>query len=100
MKINYTIFKNNVLLKNISCVIFLLVTTFSIDAQEASKEKQRAIKEAKVSLSEASYELENDNFNFAEAAYREAIALNPKEATGKYNLGNAYYNKKFKICIR
>ena len=94
MKINYTIFKNNVLLKNISCVIFLLVTTFSIDAQEASKEKQRAIKEAKVSLSEASYELENDNFNFAEAAYREAIALNPKEATGKYNLGNAYYNKK------
>jgi len=94
MKINYTIFKNNVLLKNISCVIFLLVTTFSIDAQEASKEKQRAIKEAKVSLSEASYELENDNFNFAEAAYRKAIALNPKEATGKYNLGNAYYNKK------
>ena len=94
MKINYTIFKNNVLLKNISCVIFLLVTTFSIDAQEASKEKQRAIKEAKVSLSEASYELENDNFNFAEAAYREAIALNPKEATGKYSLGNAYYNKK------
>lgn len=94
MKINFTIFKNNVLLKNISCVIFLLVTTFSIDAQEASKEKQRAIKEAKVSLSEASYELENDNFNFAEAAYREAIALNPKEATGKYNLGNAYYNKK------
>jgi tetratricopeptide (TPR) repeat protein len=94
MKINYTIFKNSVLLKNISCVIFLLVTTFSIDAQEASKEKQRAIKEAKVSLSEASYELENDNFNFAEAAYRKAIALNPKEATGKYNLGNAYYNKK------
>ena len=94
MKINYTIFKNNVLLKNISCVIFLLVTTFSIDAQEVSKEKQEAIKEAKVSLSEASYELENDNFNFAEAAYRKAIALNPKEATGKYNLGNAYYNKK------
>lgn len=94
MKINYTIFKNSVLLKNISCVIFLLVTTFSIDAQEASKEKQRAIKEAKVSLSEASYELGNDNFNFAEAAYRKAIALNPKEATGKYNLGNAYYNKK------
>ena len=94
MKINYTIFKNNVLLKNISCVIFLLVTTFSIDAQQVSKEKQEAIKEAKVSLSEASYELENDNFNFAEAAYREAIALNPKEATGKYNLGNAYYNKK------
>ena len=94
MKINYTIFKNSVLLKNVSCVILLLVTTFSIEAQESSKEKQKALKESKVSLSDASYELGNDNFTFAEAAYREAIALNPKEATGKYNLGNAYYNKE------
>ena len=94
MKINNRIFKNRVLLKNISCVILLLVTIFSIEAQEASKEKQKALKESKVSLSDASYELENDNFIFAEAAYREAIALNPKEATGKYNLGNAYYNKE------
>lgn len=94
MKINYTIFKNRVLLKKTSCVILLLVTTFSIEAQEASKEKQKTLKESKVSLSDASYELENDNFTFAEAAYREAIALNPKGATGKYNLGNAYYNKE------
>ena len=94
MKINYTILKSRVLLKNISCVILLLVTTFSIEAQESSKEKQKALKESKVSLSDASYELGNDNFTFAEAAYREAIALNPKEATGKYNLGNAYYNKE------
>ena len=94
MKINNRIFKNRVLLKNISCVILLLVTIFSIEAQEASKEKQKTLKESKVSLSDASYELENDNFIFAEAAYREAIALNPKEATGKYNLGNAYYNKE------
>ena len=94
MKINYTIFKNCVLLKNMSCLILLLVTTFSIEAQEASKEKQKTLKESKVSLSDASYELQNDNFTFAEAAYREAIALNPKGATGKYNLGNAYYNKE------
>lgn len=94
MKINYTILKSRVLLKNISCVILLLVTTFSIEAQDSSKEKQKALKESKVSLSDASYELGNDNFTFAEAAYREAIALNPKEATGKYNLGNAYYNKE------
>ena len=94
MKINYTIFKNCVLLKNMSCLILLLVTTFSIKAQEVSKEKQKALKESKVSLSDASYELKNDNFTFAEASYREAIALNPKEATGKYNLGNAYYNKE------
>ena len=94
MKINNRIFKNRVLLKNISCVMLLLVTIFSIEAQEASKEKQKALKESKVSLSDASYELKNDNFTFAEASYREAIALNPKEATGKYNLGNAYYNKE------
>ena len=94
MKINYTISKNSVLLKNVSCVILLLVTTFSIEAQESSKEKQKALEESKVSLSDASYELQNDNFTFAEAAYREAIALNPKEAIGKYNLGNAYYNKE------
>ena len=38
--------------------------------------------------------MENDNFFLAEAAYREAIATNPEEDTGKYNLGIAYYDKE------
>tara|TARA_R110000787_G_scaffold109035_3_gene217594 strand:+ start:4339 stop:5205 length:867 start_codon:yes stop_codon:yes gene_type:complete len=94
MKINYNIFKNSVLLKNITCLILLIVTTFSVVAQEVDKEKQKALKESRELLSDASYELAKDNFNLAEAEYREAIALNPKEDTGKYNLGNAYYDKE------
>ncbi|MDG2052673.1 MAG: tetratricopeptide repeat protein [Flavobacteriaceae bacterium] len=77
-----------------TCLILLLVTTFSIVAQEVAKEKQNAIKESRASLSDASYEMAQDNFIIAEAAYREAIALNPKNVTGKYNLGNAYYDKE------
>ena len=38
--------------------------------------------------------MENNNFSLAEAAYREAIATNPEEDTGKYNLGTAYYDKE------
>ena len=94
MKINYNIFKNSVLLKNITCLILLLGASFSVLSQEVDKEKQKALKESRESLSDASYEMANDNFISAEAEYREAIALNPKEDIGKYNLGNAYYNKE------
>jgi tetratricopeptide (TPR) repeat protein len=67
---------------------------------EIDKEKQKALKESRESLSDASYEMANDNFINAEAEYREAIALNPKEDTGKYNLGNAYLDDgQFKKAI-
>lgn len=94
MKMKYSLFKNSVSLKNTTCLILLLATTFSIVAQEVAKEKQNALKESRASLSDASYEMAQDNFIIAEAAYREAIALNPKDDTGKYNLGNAYYDKE------
>lgn len=94
MKMKYSLFKNSVSLKNTTCLILLLATTFSIVAQEVAKEKQNALKESRASLSDASYEMAKDNFIIAEAAYREAIALNPKDDTGKYNLGNAYYDKE------
>ena len=94
MKINYTIFKNSVLLKNMTCLILLLMNAFSIVAQDVDKEKQNALKESRVLLSDANYEMAKNNFIIGEAAYREAIALNPKNDTGKYNLGNAYYNKE------
>jgi tetratricopeptide (TPR) repeat protein len=90
----YSLFKNSVSLKNTTCLILLLATTFSIVAQEVAKEKQNALKESRASLSDASYEMAQDNFIIAEAAYREAIALDPKDDTGKYNLGNAYYDKE------
>ena len=60
----------------------------------AQVSKLQYLKESKEFLSEANYEMENDNFFLAEAAYREAIATNPEEDTGKYNLGIAYYDKE------
>lgn len=72
-------------------VIFLSTVT-SVNAQE-DKEKLKILKQSQERLSEASFEMKNDNFSLAEAEYREAISLNPKEDTGKYNLGTAYYNK-------
>ena len=94
MKINY--FKYNMYISRLKTLCVFLVFNFgtSIIAQEANKEKQKVLKESKEFLSEANYEMENDNFSLAEAAYREAIATNPEEDTGKYNLGTAYYDKE------
>ncbi len=94
MKINY--FKYNMYISRLKTLCIFLVFNFgtSIIAQEANKEKQKVLKESKEFLSEANYEMENANFSLAEAAYREAIATNPEEDTGKYNLGTAYYDKE------
>ena len=94
MKINY--FKYNIYISRLKTLCVFLVFNFgtSIIAQEANKEKQKVLKESKEFLSEAGYEMENDNFSLAEAAYREAIAINPEEDTGKYNLGIAYYDEE------
>ena len=94
MKINY--FKYKMYISRLKTLCLFLVFNFgtSIIAQEANKEKQKVLKESKEFLSEASYEMENNNFSLAEAAYREAIATNPEEDTGKYNLGIAYYDKE------
>ena len=94
MKINY--FKYKMYISRLKTLCLFLVFNFgtSIISQEANKEKQKVLKESKEFLSEASYEMENNNFSLAEAAYREAIATNPEEDTGKYNLGIAYYDKE------
>ena len=94
MKINY--FKYKMYISRLKTLCVFLVFNFgtSIIAQEANKEKQKVLKESKEFLSEAGYEMENDNFSLAEAAYREAIAINPEEDTGKYNLGIAYYDEE------
>ncbi len=94
MKINY--FKYNMYVSRLKTLCIYLVFNFgaSIIAQEVNNEKQKILKESKGFLSKANYEMENDNFSLAEAAYREAIAINPEEDTGKYNLGVAYYDKE------
>ena len=94
MKINY--FKYNMYISRLKTLCIYLVFNFgtSIIAQEVNNEKQKILKESKGFLSKANYEMENDNFSLAEADYREAIAINPEEDTGKYNLGIAYYDKE------
>jgi len=74
-------------------VIILLLSYTSLIAQ-VNKENKKDIKRSLELLSDAGDELKNENFPLAEADYRRAIALDPKDETGKYNLGNAYYNKE------
>jgi len=76
-------------------LLFVLIISAisSVNAQE-DKEKLKVLQQSQELLSEASFEMKNDNFPLAEAEYRKAISLNPKEDTGKYNLGTAYYNKE------
>jgi Ca-activated chloride channel family protein len=76
---------------------YILVATFiffvnSLHAQD-DKEKQKELRESQQYLSDATEALEDNNFPQAEAEYRKSIAINPANDTGKYNLGNAYYNK-------
>ena len=68
------------------------IVSSSLHAQ-VNKEKLKELKESQEFLSDASLALQKDEFPAAEANYRKAIALNPANETGKYNLGTAYYGK-------
>jgi len=61
--------------------------------KEVDKEQLKQLKKAQAYLSEAVEDLVEENFTDAEVNFRKSIALNPSEETGKFNLGNAYYNK-------
>ncbi len=60
---------------------------------EVNKEQIKIEKESGDLLAAGNENLFGNNFVDAEVNYRKAIAINPKEEVGKYNLGNAYYNK-------
>jgi len=75
----------------------LILTTLLLSGTSAlsqDKEQKKELKKSLILLSEAENELKKDQFPMAEADYRKAIALNPKDETGKYNLGTAYYNRE------
>jgi Ca-activated chloride channel family protein len=77
-----------------ACLFFLFF--FGIvhaQVEKVSKEQLKELKEVKSYLSMANEELGKDNFPEAEVNYRKSIAIDPREEIGKYNLGNAYYNK-------
>lgn len=81
--------------KNIVRVLLFFFTgiTTSLFAQSIADEEatQKQVMEL---LSDASIDLQKEQFPEAEAQYRKAISLAPKEEVGKYNLGNAYYTKE------
>ncbi len=72
-------------------VFFLSVST--LFAQKETKEQKEQRRDTQGYLSDANAELFDDNFVNAEVNYRKAIATSPSLETGKYNLGNAYYNE-------
>ena len=75
-------------------IVGLILFCFgSLSAQEKSKEQIKIEKETFNYLAEGGEELSKGDFPDAEVNYRKAIAINPSEEIGKYNLGNAYYNK-------
>jgi len=73
------------------CALFFTVIAF---AQDDEKEQKKIVNETTRLLQSADTELNSDNFSAAEVDLRKAIALSPGNEVGKYNLGNAYYNKK------
>ena len=75
-------------------VLFLVFGSSSVALNaQVDKEKLKELKKSQEFLSDASLALQKDEFPIAEADYRKAIALNPANETGKYNLGTAYYGK-------
>jgi Ca-activated chloride channel homolog len=80
-------------LRKITMLFFVFgMVSGTLHAQE-DKKKSKEQKESKELMSDASLALQKDEFAIAEADYRKAIALNPTNETGKYNLGTAYYGK-------
>lgn len=88
----YTVSVSKELVLKMILLTFLLTGSINGIAQ-VSKEEKKQQRDSKEFLYAATEELKKDDFPKAEADYRKAIALDPKNETGKYNLGNAYYNK-------
>jgi len=77
--------------------VVLLFTSFSLSfaqQKEKSKEQIKIERESQKYLSQGNEALVNNDFTNGEVDLRKAIALSPKEEVGKYNLGNAYYNRE------
>lgn len=93
MFVAITFFQKEVM-RNISLVLCMLLFSLNSFAQPQSKEQKKELKASQNFLSEAQQSLHKDKFSAAEADYRQAISLNPKSETAKYNLGTAYYGKE------
>lgn len=75
-------------------VVSLIITGMLFSTQgmaQQDKQAKKDLTEELTYLSEASQMISNKKFAEGEANYRKAIAIDQKETTGNYNLGNAYY---------
>ena len=92
MFVERTFFQNNMIFRIVMILCISIVSLNSFAQQ--SKEQTKELKAAQNYLSEAQQMLQKEKFPDAEANYRQAISLNPKDETAKYNLGTAYYGKE------
>src|SRR5690606_9762105 len=94
-------FNRNLILMAVDTTIVILLITKNSYAQQSKTDKKDQNKAARLNK-EAQQALRKNNFAGAEADYRKAIALDPKNQTAKYNLGNAYYknNKNDEAMLR
>ena len=82
--------------KFLLAILLVGISSEALSQSENDKQTKLQKKEQRQSqklMSNASLELQDNNFPIAEADYRRAISLNPGSEVPKYNLGNAYYNK-------
>src|SRR5690606_5537388 len=94
-------FNRNLILMAVVTTMGMLLFSQSSFAQQSDTDKKDQNKAARLNK-EAQQALRKNNFAGAEADYRKAIALDPKNQTAKYNLGNAYYknNKNDEAMLR
>jgi tetratricopeptide (TPR) repeat protein len=79
-------------MKNTICFGFFTLLTISSFAQNKEVESQK--KAAKTLVRKGNSNYQNNNFQKAELHYRKALAIQPKNRTANYNLGNSLYNQQ------
>ena len=71
-------------------VVLCSILQMSSQTKISEASKEDAI-QAALHLSQGALAIENNEFIKGEVAYRKAISIEEDKATGRYNLGNAYY---------
>jgi tetratricopeptide (TPR) repeat protein/uncharacterized protein YegL len=78
--------------KNTICLGFFTLLSLSSFAQNKEAESQK--KAVKTLIRKGNSNYQNNNFQKAELHYRKALAIQPKNRTASYNLGNSLYNQQ------
>lgn len=71
-------------------LLFIAFTFFSVLSFSQEKGKDKALQRSNDYIYDANEKV-NDDFVSAEMDYRKAVSAKPSNASGSYNLGNAYY---------